>query len=185
MLSSKIERCRFGRLQDHVRAIFSVRTSRTFQRCGLVSNARSVRLAARWCSLMVAVVAWGSYSPPSALGGCADHYVAVGSRPARTVDQLALWHTAGMNADRAEPTTPRNPAPCTGAFCSGKPATVPTVLPSLTGLAGGMWAMAAGHRLPRLSVWVRRDWSDADALPIDHTCLIFHPPRFQAGVIGC
>ncbi|WP_148592075.1 hypothetical protein [Aquisphaera giovannonii] len=131
----------------------------------------SLRLGATLSLLLLLCAA----SPP-ARAGCSARYLTMPPRAAgpALLDRLST-------ADAAPPAhgerSPSRPSPCSGAFCSGSPATPPTTLPSVMTEGESYRAITACTSvLPDPGSILRRA-DDARLAPIHEPDSIFHPPR--------
>jgi hypothetical protein len=136
---------------------------------------RSARgIAGAFCSLLVCALA----APCSADAGCDRHATA---RPVERGDWAGLVELGHLGAlvgggDASTPATPGPRPPCTGAFCSGRPATAPTASPPKVP-APEPWALADA---PVRVAAPGAAWFPTDEPPVGPSYLsrdIFHPPR--------
>lgn len=133
--------------------------------------------AGPWVGALIALLTSGSVWPQSAQAGCSEHYVRYSKQTDRQtfgLDFLSLAESA--------PTHPleipgERPPPCSGALCSGNPAT-PTPTPPLVHPS---WSEHGA--LPSFPSHVTGFGSFARAFlsdqpwTIDYACSIFRPPR--------
>jgi hypothetical protein len=137
--------------------------------CSLGQSAR------RWAGAILALLACGWLAPASDRAeGCdfRDHRGALDAHFDRLAVAGALAPMPGLDA--STPVDP--PMPCSGAFCSGKPA-VPSMPASPAPARAPQWACQA--ELPPLpsSEPLFDSSRDGDARPVRRPPSIFHPPR--------
>ena len=134
-------------------------------------------LAGPWVGALLALLTWGVVAPASARAGCSSDRVRHGPQPGGADAGLELLSLAGT-APAGHGEGPRErPTPCSGALCSGNPATpfsVPSpapppwtghwALPAFLAPVTGPASYACPPVPPRLS-------------PVDLACPIFRPPR--------
>lgn len=123
------------------------------------------------------LLASGFCAPSAARAGCAGHYV-----KSRIAAVVASGRPELLDLTGALPTpqgeTPRErPTPCSGAFCSGNPATPFPPPPSVPPPVSGQWAHTASLvplADPGSSAYPA---VEARFRPVGRLCSIFHPPR--------
>jgi hypothetical protein len=133
---------------------------------------------------LLAFLTLGIILPSTARAGCLAHYITSRSQISGEMSHLELLGNTGALAIPRDQTPLDRPAPppCSGALCSGNPAAPLPTMPSIAPTVGGHWAVLA---LPITLVGTgsfRCLPVDPSLRPVDHPCLIFHPPRFQAEV---
>ena len=92
---------------------------------------------------------------------------------------LELLNLTGAIPAPAEETSGERPKPCSGALCSGNPAPPLSTMPSVPSPTGGQWVLPVFLVSQLGSGVFQRLPADTDVCPVDHSCSIFHPPRFQ------
>lgn len=136
-------------------------------------------LARSWSGALLALLAVGVVAPPAARAGCAARYVT--SRSTAT-GETAHVELLSLATPPGEPARPR-PTPCSGAFCSGSPATPLPATPSIVSLDDGRWV------IPPFPVFLvgpgvfSRSPVDLNPRPVNRTFSIFHPPRVPSPLI--
>jgi hypothetical protein len=128
---------------------------------------------------IVALVALGAFWASEAHAGCSNHSVTTRYELTAKAADLELLRLAG-----AVPSGPAEdfqkapiPSPCTGAMCSGHPASAPAPISSGPPADDGEWALGAlrvSPACPGALYWAR---DNATLRSINRTRSIFHPPR--------
>jgi len=136
-------------------------------------------LGSLWFGLLLAILTSGITLPSTARAGCAGHYVS--SRLAWNGEgaHLELLNLTGAIPAPGEGMPANQPNPCSGALCSGNPAPPSSTMPSIPPSSGGQWALPAFLGTLVDAGVLRRLPAGTDARPVDQSCSIFHPPRFQ------
>lgn len=138
----------------------------------------SRRLTGRWLAALMALATSGVVASSNAqAAGCAT-----GHAPRRSsATYLAVMEMLAADGGLADPrgTTPVDrPRPCTGAFCSGLPATPFSAAPdSSPGL--DQWAIAISLVLPTDAGTMIRIPAEPALRAVSQAAPIFHPPRRQ------
>ncbi len=149
--------------------------------CGSVMrvSARGV-LAVSWSGSLMAFLALGVAMPSVARAGCSNPHVTSGSQATAGSARLELLDLAGALNMPQKQTPSRQPVPCSGAMCSGNPATPSSTIPSIPRASGEQWADSLVY--PALIGSGPFAYPDFDHTirPVDRLCLIFHPPRYQS-----
>ncbi len=112
-------------------------------------------------------------APSTAKAGCSAHYISLQSSSSL---ELELLESIRM-VDPPLKTTSQLPKPCTGAFCSGNPATPAPVSQPLAPNAseqGTLWHL--GLRVPEPKSFALLA-DEVDCRPSVRPASIFHPPR--------
>ena len=133
------------------------------------------RSARRWAGAALALLACGWFAPASAQAkGCAlrEYMDAVEAHFDDLVAAGAIAETPG----RPIPVPGDRPMPCSGAFCSGKPAAPPMPAPSATSRAPQWGCLTERPPLPTSEPLLDPSRDDG-ARPVRRPLSIFHPPR--------
>jgi len=136
-------------------------------------------LGGPWFGALLAILTIGIVLPSTARAGCAAHYVNSRSPWNGEVAHLELLNFTGAIPAPAEETPGERPKPCSGALCSGNPVPPLSTMPSVPSLTGGQWALPVCLVSQLGSGVFQRLPAHTDVFPVDHSCSIFHPPRFQ------
>src|SRR5271166_4641144 len=131
-----------------------------------------------WFGALLAFLTIGIVLPSTAWAGCAAHYVKSRSPWNGEVAHLELLDLTGAIPAPAEEMPGDRPKPCSGALCSGNPAPPLSTMPSVPPLTGGQWALPVCLGSLVGSEVFQRLPVGTDVCPVDHSCSIFHPPRF-------
>ncbi|MGE3817971.1 MAG: hypothetical protein AB7I30_00910 [Isosphaeraceae bacterium] len=128
-------------------------------------------------SVLLALLTLGLLSPSVARAGCFNHYVTYRTLQADATARLEALSVDRTAADASRDAPNPRKAPCTGAFCSGNPATPVSANPSIAqrlpdpgvipGFAPAL-TRSGGFTFSPEAVSPR---------PIDRSLAIFHPPR--------
>lgn len=141
-------------------------------------TARGV-LRARWFGVMISLLTLGTVMPSTAQAGCLTHYITYRSQvngELPPIDLLGLSGTLPASEVETPPATPA-PAPCTGALCSGNPATPFSTPPLAVPPWVGQWAIP-GFSIDLANLEpLRLRSTDVIPRPVKQADLIFHPPR--------
>jgi hypothetical protein len=136
---------------------------------------RKLRVADRTRSLF-AILVLGAVLPSAAHAACSGPHVIKSSQSPNRSAHLELLDFAGALPDRQKE-LPSRPVPCSGAMCSGNPASPLSTIPSITPDAHENWAVSS----PSLSPISPRSFVyaavHANTGPVDRASFIFHPPR--------
>ena len=125
----------------------------------------------------------GIVSPSVARASCTAHYITSRSQGDGQVVFATMFshETAGSTSENETPQKPTTP--CTGAFCSGNPATPFSSLPHVLPNGPGQWAVLVFlTSIPAPGSFAHTQ-ADANLHPVDHARSIFHPPPHRACLI--
>ena len=135
---------------------------------------------------LIAFLALGMIWSTDARAGCSNHNVTSRYQMVGKSARLEILSLAGSVTSPWDG-TPRNaPAqsPCSGALCSGNPASAPAPITTSLPLGDGEWALAASTMsLARPGSRVRAQ-AHVNPRSIARARSIFHPPRFQVAVLS-
>jgi len=135
---------------------------------------RDQRLAMLPSAAVTTIVALVLIFSPSAQAGC-SHLVT--SRADRFGVSGLTESLIRDLADRSNPDpTPSHPRPCSGAFCSGQPAS-PTVPAGVTDGQNGNWALCWPSSSSTVAVASFRAVGTTSLRPVHRETGVFHPPR--------
>ncbi|APW62113.1 hypothetical protein [Paludisphaera borealis] len=142
----------------------------------------SKRLAGRWLAALLALATVGVVSSSNVrAAGCATGHAPRRS-PATYRALLEMLDAGGALPEPQGPAPGDRPRPCTGAFCSGLPATpfsaVPEVSPGFD-----QWAIATSLVLLLDSGTMIRPHGEAEFQAVHQADPIFHPPRRPAATV--
>ncbi len=156
------------------------RIRRTLEHVSMNPEANPTRWIRPWGATLVALAALVALAPTSALAGCLGHAVS-GSRPAPAsrLEGLAEIDALGTPAPDLPHEPDDAPAPCTGAFCSGSPAT-PSPTTSAPIPPPGLWAILPEGPAPEVQGSLPYPFDDPSRLPSSRDLSVFHPPRSLA-----
>lgn len=134
-------------------------------------------LATPRLGVVLLLLGFGCASASTARAGCLAHYLTVGNASDDVTARLELLGLAGALPVDPELPAPGRPAPCTGAFCSGDPATPASPTTSVPPPGSGEWA-ALPEPVPLSGPGSNVFPPVHDGLlPIGDPAPIFHPPR--------
>ncbi|WP_337175663.1 hypothetical protein [Paludisphaera sp.] len=128
------------------------------------------RPARPWTALL-AFAALAVLASRSAEAGCHGRVAIQGGATLSNLEAFIEGESFGAAATPAEA-----PAPCTGAFCSGSPAT-PATSTSVPIVAPGSWAIVAVLRDDRDPASEPHFWAEPPRPPLRLSVGVFHPPR--------
>jgi hypothetical protein len=137
-----------------------------------------------WCGALLALLAMVTLSPAAARAGCSAHDLILRSQAGGGISYLDLLSSAGALSTPTDQAPRQRPAPCSGAFCSGNPASPVSPLPSVSSIGVRHWAIVALHVGQLEAGTLQGLFVDADLRPIDVSCTVFHPPRSPAFIIS-
>jgi hypothetical protein len=146
------------------------------------ASARGTRVNP-WFGVLLALLTVEVLSPSVARAGCSAHYVKYRSQPGDSTATPERLDLAGVLPPSQEEAPRERPAPCSGALCSGNPATPFSSIPPVTPPGFGQWA------IPAFAVALADPGAfpyppvEANLRPVDHSCSVFHPPRARARFI--
>ncbi|WP_165221393.1 hypothetical protein [Aquisphaera insulae] len=138
----------------------------------------TVRPIAALIALAFFAVTW----PTEARAGCAYRHTPA-ARPGASLADLS-WLRLADGSSWPAPQQDPAPAPCTGAFCSGLPATPASAMPVMPAPSGQGWAVLALLATPEDGRSVLHRASDDLARPRRQALSIFHPPRRLSATHG-
>ena len=128
----------------------------------------------------MAFLALGIVLPSAARASCLNSHVTSSSRITAASAHLELLGLTGALNKTQEEIPSRQPVPCSGAMCSGNPATPVSTIPTVPPAGGDQWAVSSCSPTLIGPGPFACPTFDATIRPVDCLCLIFHPPRFQS-----
>ncbi len=128
--------------------------------------------------LMAFLASW-VLTPTEVHAGCSAHYLTSRSSLS-TAPRLDSLLTGDFRSQSPGDMPQPRPVPCTGAFCSGNPATPLSTTPSLPPGSAGDWALSLRLAAPGETGCHQRLPAGDDFRPVDQPSSIFHPPRSLA-----
>lgn len=117
---------------------------------------------------------------PSARAGCHPHWLTSRAHSQAELKQLRLL-TSGAEGVLDGRKSPRGPAPCSGAFCAGNPASPASTAPSLVQAGGEHGALLADSGASRRPGMLLAHGHGTPPFPEERAEAILHPPRRIAG----
>jgi hypothetical protein len=117
----------------------------------------------------------------SAAAGC-SHYVQTNSDLPKYELSLAQFDNAGSGNDATEASTPTDPQrrrPCSGALCTGQPAS-PSSPTQIDVPRAGQWAIIAIPTPAVVSDPVFSSADENDLRPTHCSISVYHPPRLSS-----
>ncbi len=130
-----------------------------------------------WRRSLPAILALSLVSPSLVRAGCASRHLSFRSPSAPAIVHLELLSRVGALPTPHQESPREQPAPCSGALCSGNPAPPPSTLPTLPPPVGGQWAIPVALNNRFIPRWFVGLPIRGSLCPIEHSCSIFHPPR--------
>lgn len=97
---------------------------------------------------------------------------------------MELLDLGRSGVDPVGPSRDDLPRPCTGAFCSGMPATPFSTLPQAAPIGADHWAITIAPVRPTEPGAIVRVEREADLRAVDIADPVFHPPRPQAPAVS-
>jgi hypothetical protein len=160
-------------LAMHPRHGWAHKIAKAVEYLSMIPEATRNRPARSWIALF-ALAALAILAPGAAEAGCHGRVASTGSA---TLSNLDEFINGGATGTVAMPDVPiEAPSPCTGAFCSGSPAT-PSPSTSVPVVTPGSWAILVqrrDHQDPGSKPHV----SPEPLRPPSHLSVeVFHPPR--------
>src|SRR4051812_16910404 len=140
-------------------------------------------LTVPWSGALLALLAAGIVTPAAARAGCLNPHVVPRSQHNAGSIHLELLGIAGALPTPQGETPRPGPAPCSGAMCSGNPATPLSTIPSVPPPDGEQWAFSPPLLPPIVTGPLASLPVDATLRPVERPCSIFHPPRFQSALL--
>ena len=133
-------------------------------------------LAVSWFGAIFSLLTLGVALPSAARAGCTGHFVTWRSQPVGAPADLAFLDIGGT-VPTPDDAPPERPTPCSGALCSGNPATPLSATPTVPPPGLGQWALTVTPVSLSGPESVACAPEDADLRPAIGLCSVFHPPR--------
>lgn len=151
----------------------------------MVSSARGF-MTARRLGAILSLLTVCALAPSTADAGCSNHYVKFKTwSNADLADLEPLGFLDGRERGPLQDEPPSDaPKPCTGALCSGNPATPGSTVPLVSPSVFGQWAMPALETRPAPPWASALSLEDAASRPVGRALSIFHPPRRASAIVA-
>ncbi len=132
------------------------------------------------------VLAWVFIAPGSAEARCSDYVQSKSAAPGHKSNLAELGHTGLHNVatEPASPQLPKRRTPCSGALCSGQPAS-PLVPAHADVHHSGQWAIISSTVQTTNPGPGYNRLSEEAALGTHRRTSVYHPPRSSRSLRAC